>query len=667
MNDAIKLFPDDIRLYKELSDILRHNGDTAGAEKALTDARDRPLLRREYEPEVLLGRFYVATGQIDKAETTLTDALKLAPDNKKPDVQVELAQLLAGEGASLLSAKKTSDANDKFNQALGVLQAGRVDNKLIHKERVNVLVQAGRVNDAEAEIKLIVPDGPAEQSELETGYAQMELNAKHADLAVQHVNIALSANPRNASALNMRAQLKMAQAVPDIQGALQDLDLAHQIQPNDVNLLVTIANVELQAGQYDTSTKALEAALQLDPSNFTLRNRLASNYAQYPPQHLDKALLILQDGLSQPSGSTNPDLFNNIANVYQQMGKNDQALDTVTTAMQRIPSNTNGYLSLVRNYLRLSLEAENYQQVIDSASTLLEQRNDLWWAWQSRGLANARLGQRNTNQVLKDSAMADMLKALDAAKEFPDQVQVVMSISKDVDSTKAIDLVQKRLTTDPKWSTMLILLYHQVGQDDQAVKLLDPMLKGIDALPPASQVARLQLAGSIYATAQPKPFAQEAFDTYKKLLVLTPKDVQALNNFACVCADDFRPPKMAEGMEAIKTAIGILRDGNTSDPRVDDTYGWLMILNGQTTEGMDAIQRAVAHSDFPEAHYHLGEGYLRLNNPTSAQSEIAAAYNSISKAQENNEAVSASTKTNLADLSKRVLDSQKLRATGSVP
>jgi hypothetical protein len=82
---------------------------------------------------------------------------------------------------------------------------------------------------------------------------------------------------------------------------------------------------------------------------------------------------------------------------------------------------------------------------------------------------------------------------------------------------------------------------------------------------------------------------------------------------------------------------------------------------------MDMIRKAVGRQDFPEAHYHLGEGYLRLNRPQDAQVQVNMALDAIAKAQQQNQPVSPLMRSRVENLSNRVLDSLRLPTSGNVP
>jgi tetratricopeptide (TPR) repeat protein len=646
MKDAVVRFPDNYQVYQMLSNILRAENDLPGAEAALKSMEARPLWKKDASPRYLLGQFYFDVNEPEKAAAAYADAMALAKPDELPVIQVRYAAALYAE--------------NKIDQALAVLSSANADNPVIRRQRVNLLVQAGRIADAEAELKLIIPANAAEKSELETAWAQLEISARRRDPAMVHLNKALAAEPQNVNALVLRARMKMTQTPSDLDGALVDLNSAHEADPASVDVLLTIADVEDQRLDFEQARKVLATALQVDPTDFKVRSRLAYSYANYQPVELDQSLAVLQDGLNQPDGSTNPELFNDIANVYQQMGKSDMALQTVSAAFQRMP---NSFL-LVNSFLRLNLDAKQYQTVIDAATSIISQRPELWWAWQFRGQAKARQGN-------KAAGMSDLIEALSspaALKDTGTAVSIVEAISHDVDTQKAIDLVKQRLDQADQWKYILILLYHQNNQDANAVQLLEPLLAMNNTLPPSQQLSRLQLAGTIYATAQPKPYADKAYDVYKKLLAINPNDVQALNNFACVCADDFQPPKLEEGLDAIRHAIDISSGAGQSDPLVEDTYGWLLILGGQTPEGMDQVRKAVTRAPMVEGYYHLGEAYLRLDEPEEAQQQVNLALAAIAKAQDTEQPVNQTTRGRVQNLSNRVLESLRLRSSrSSVP
>jgi tetratricopeptide (TPR) repeat protein len=641
LTEALKKFPDNGQVYSSLADSLRIVGDYDGAEKILLSFADNPKFKGQPDPQVLLGRFYGLSNQLEKAETAFRAALALSSDN--PDIRVQLADVLT--------------SRRKFDEALSFLTSTKGDEPEIRRQRVLVLVSAGRDTEAEAEIKTILDQNPPDASHYQTAWGQLELNAGHLSEASDHINKALALNANDPGALMLRAKLRMAQPSPDADGALADLSQAHAIRPDNMEVLSSLADVYTYRFDAIDAAKSLEAALRIEPADLPLRLRLVYVYSSLDPRRMDRALAVIQDGLSLPGGKDQPELVNALASVYQVMGRTDDALQVIASAL----GNARDNLPLQRTALHLLSESRRYNDAIDSANSVINAHPDLWWTWHARGEAKAGLGD-------KIGGMSDLQHALALAESSHDTqsaIEVVRTIAVSISPDSAIDLVRQRLGADPQWNTCLVLLYHSQGNDVAAIQALEPLLAFDSKLPGKDRIERLQLAGSIYSTASPKPDSDRAYATYKDLLTLTPNNVQALNNFACLCADNFQPPKVEEGLVAIRRAIDILNSRSANDPTVEDTYGWLLILGGQTQPGIDVLNKVVQEAVLPESYYHLAEGYLRMNQPDEAQRQVNLALQSIAKAQQMNQPVDPNTRLKIQDLSNRVLDS--LRTSGSVP
>jgi len=104
----------------------------------------------------------------------------------------------------------------------------------------------------------------------------------------------------------------------------------------------------------------------------------------------------------------------------------------------------------------------------------------------------------------------------------------------------------------------------------------------------------------------------------QKLLKLSPDDIGTLNNMAMLLADDYTPSRATEGMPYIQKAIDLLSQRGKEDPHLLDTEGWLLILSGSLQEGLDELNKSIELSQDATTYYHLGEGYLRLQNADEA-------------------------------------------------
>jgi tetratricopeptide (TPR) repeat protein len=83
----------------------------------------------------------------------------------------------------------------------------------------------------------------------------------------------------------------------DYDGALAELDIAHQSLPNDSRVFAVKGYVQRRQGRWEESTRNLERAIDLDPRNFFMLQQIALSYGvlrRYPEEIavLDRALAI---------------------------------------------------------------------------------------------------------------------------------------------------------------------------------------------------------------------------------------------------------------------------------------------------------------------------------------------------------------------------------------
>jgi tetratricopeptide (TPR) repeat protein len=646
---AMAKFPDDPRLYASLADIYRYSGQLDDAEKLLMSLDQRPKWKNQPQPQIMLSELYDKEEQPDKADQAAETAWTRASNS------VETGAIYAD---LLMQHKKYDKALEVVNTELSAVQAVHGDTSELRRQHYRILIAANRGPEAMAEIKDLLASHPADSQRLEGILGELELNAGQTSDAGAIAAKLLAASPRDVRALLLRAKLEMMQTPADSADAQADLELARQVTPDNMEVLFSLADVYLYRFDAKSATEVLAHALRLEPGNNQLRVHLAYLYSTMEPIRLDQALTIIQDGINQPGGDKIPELANALAAMYQQMGNNDMAIKVSVDALNRMKGN----LQLIRPYLELLLTVGNFKTAADQSTEIIRQNQQIWWAWHIRARARAGLGDKAGASSDLDQALA----LVDAQHDSQDAISIIETVDHSISPDRAIELVQNRPKNDAEWNTLLIMLYHDRGDDDQAIKTLEPLLADASATP-AQRAQRLEIAGVIYATAQPKPFADKAFDAYKQLLRINPDDVPALNNIASLCADSFTPPRIEEGLGYIRHAMDLLNSRGASDPMSEDTYGWLLILGGQTEQGMAVLQKAVDRKSFPEGYYHLGEGYLRMNRPEDAQKQVNLALKAEGDVQQSGQPVNVTTRSKIDDLSGRVLSSLRLRTSGNLP
>ena len=64
-------------------------------------------------------------------------------------------------------------------------------------------------------------------------------------------------------------------------------------------------------------------------------------------------------------------------------------------------------------------------------------------------------------------------------------------------------------------------------------------------------------------------------------------------------------------------------------PQIADTYGWILVHNGQTAAALPILEAAaVASKDDPEIEYHLGAAYVATRDMAKAAGPLRAALQS---------------------------------------
>jgi Tfp pilus assembly protein PilF len=104
----------------------------------------------------------------------------------------------------------------------------------------------------------------------------------------------------------------------------------------------------------------------------------------------------------------------------------------------------------------------------------------------------------------------------------------------------------------------------------------------------------------------------EAMEQYERLMEQGAGDPVMLNNYAWLLHEkgDKRAADLAK--RAYAAAPGIAE--------VADTYGWILVEDGKTAEGMKVLQEALAKAPGnPDVQYHLAAAYAKTGERAKAQ------------------------------------------------
>ena len=103
----------------------------------------------------------------------------------------------------------------------------------------------------------------------------------------------------------------------------------------------------------------------------------------------------------------------------------------------------------------------------------------------------------------------------------------------------------------------------------------------------------------------------KAIDAYEKVLLVQPDNVVSLNNLAGLYSLAGNPKALEMAERAYQQA--------PDSASIQDTYGWLLVQNGQVDKGRGLLKQAMEKlSEVPEVRYHYAVALLKSGEKTEA-------------------------------------------------
>jgi tetratricopeptide (TPR) repeat protein len=600
LTDPLAKWPNESELYIAMSQaqmVAKHPED---ALKTLEHWASLDAWKGQPDPYIHLADLYERTGNYDKAEDELHTAM--ARSGYRVDMQIRMASMLA--------------LHRKYNDALQLLRAVNSDKPAVREKIVQILLVAGNFDEAQTELKTDLAKQPPDSELLLQVWAMALYERKLDREAVERATEALAQDPKDLTALYCRGRARLEMRPPDAAGALQDLTQVRQYNTNNVEVRLYIADANVKLNQYEEAISQLEAALRLEPKNKQVRMRLVDLYVTSPHPRVNEALRLLQEIETIPPFDKDASVFQTEAVILSKGGDNNDALAKSEMALRLAPDDP----SVVRTNMQILQIRKDYQGVIDHYASMSDKWKKSSWALADLGIAEKRLNS--------DQALPHLKQALAAAvdEDDPPEIdQIAQGISAEFGPAEAINAVMAPAKDHLSAKLTLAHLYQGRGDDAQALATMDEIMTHFDKLSHRDQVNTLASAAILYQLAKPAPLVDKAYDAYQQWLKLEPDNLEALNNMACLLADNYSPPRAKEGLDYANRAIAEMSRLGRTEPRLLDTQGWLMILNGTPEDGVHTLNTAMTQfAPFPDEYLHLGEGYLRMERPDPVEAETQA-------------------------------------------
>ena len=383
--------------------------------------------------------------------------------------------------------------------------------------------------------------------------------------------------------------------------------MVRQASPDNIEVRLTLSDAYIMLNRSEDAIAELEAGVRALPNNKELRMKLVNLYVDGPHPRLTAALKLLQDVDTVPPFNKDAEIFQNESIILAKLADKNNALAKAEIARQLSPDD----VAIVRTEMQLLLDMQNYQGVFDRYAELTDKMKSSSWALWDLALAEKRTNNPQSladfNRAMTTAEKDDQPVVLDAlartvAQEFSydDAVNSLLPISKEYVSAKV----------------SLARLYQGHGDDAAALATVDGIMADFDKLSHRDQVKLCPTRRFCTNSPNRFPWWTRRTAPYQQWLKLEPDNLEALNNMACLLADNYSPPRTKEGLDYANHAVSEMSRLGRTEPRLLDTQAWLMILTGTPEDGVHTLNTAMTSSRrFPTSICILAKGICGRKYP----------------------------------------------------
>jgi len=343
---------------------------------------------------------------------------------------------------------------------------------------------------------------------------------------------------------------------------MQLLGEAVAAQPDFADAVVLRAEINFEAREFQAVIASLPGLLKEQPELSVARLLLARAYENVG--RLEEAARLFRDQTALAPQSADGYLL--LGAVLRQQGKTDEARQALERALQLAPDNLNATDQLVE----IDLAANHFDEA--------RQQIELQLSKKPNGSGFAHFIKAKVCVAERDSIGAEA------------ELQTALRL--DPDLGRAYDL--------------LVTIYLRQNKLSEAIDLLETKLRR----KPEDADALLILA----ATSERTKDYQKACDAYEKILKLNPNSIPALNNLACLYAEQLN--RLDRATELAQRA----RNLEPTNPVVADTLGWILYKRGDYGQALALMEESSRKvPDNAEIQFHLGMANYMMGHINAAR------------------------------------------------
>lgn len=445
-------------------------------------------------------------------------------------------------------------------------------------------------------------------------------------------------NPDDPTTYNLQALLDTKEQ--NVRSAQQNYEKALKLDEKNVLAHLGLARLALEANELSTAKKHSEKAIELDKNVINAYLLLADIALKQNKE--DEVERIFKTAFQNVRGNLTQELnlANNLSLYYATHDQSEKILPISQEIIERYP-NESGALSFLAKAQIVNEQKSLAEKTLEKF--ISQEKNDI-----THRLLLAKLLSDSTdhekrifellNEVLQSDPknleahihktvflvklrrFDDALKTADNVEQLFPTLAVGKMLKGDIYLTqneldKALDINLKAYSIQPNDQLLLTIVRIMNRQDkvNDAIKLV---IKELEKNP-KNTVLHFSLA-NLYQNQKNYSKAQQH---YEAVLSIDPNHLMTLNNLAWLYSEQNNP----KALELAKKAY----EKSPQTPAIADTYGLILIKQGDKKEGLAILEKTVkSFPDSPAIQFHLAKAYIANENKNQAISILKKLVNS---------------------------------------
>jgi len=537
------------------------------------------------------------------------------------------------------------------------------------------LLRIGRVSQAMEILKELYEQNPNDQNVIKT-FLQISVLTKNKQDVVKYSEELLKIDN---SVENNLMQIQNYLNLSLLEESKNKLDSFREKHPDDSRGILLNAWLSMREGRLEKSRDILNDFIITDQTNvvaWQIRgrvNHLMGNYTQ-----------AIKDLQQSKSLAENPEVRLTLARIYIHAGRADEAITELKDAISQVQAHQGAKRLLETTYISLGrtedakdfyeeflekepddialynraavfyLGQEDYEQAIKLYSQAWQKSQESGGNGASlEGYLRALIGSRRYEEAFRhasehidgDFAAVAYTYMGEAKFKLGDETSAIRYIRSGLEKaqgdvtiipsvvTKSISIIgrdeverwcEEKIEASPRDFNMNAIMLNialRAEKYNKALKYADKCLDIVATdrdFKTAYSMQKANILAAAYEKTSDKKYLQQAVRQYESLLAEQPKNIAVLNNLAYLLAEN--DMQLEDAMEYAKTVY----EGDTGNPNVLDTYGYVLYKNGKYSESLRCLRMALQLFDdmvMPvpaDLYEHIARVHEKLGNKVDA-------------------------------------------------